>query len=169
MVAKDDFEIGALLFDPGSGELSKPACSRRLEPKAAAVLAALCEGRGSVLARQDLLDRCWGEGEGSDEALTQTITQIRRALDDLGEDGGLIETFAKRGYRLQVQRGPVTSAPLAPSVPASIPPGSSRRSLALALAGVLTLLLLATWIMDPHGSRHFIRHSLGLGPTAGAH
>src|SRR5947209_9404875 len=95
-----DFPIGDLIFDVPSGELRRHSRSRRLEPKAAAVLALLCAAGGAVVSRQELLDSCWGNGAGSDEALTQTVAQIRRAFDELGESTALIETLSKRGYRV---------------------------------------------------------------------
>ena len=151
------FAVGRLDFDPCSGELRTRAETRRLEPRAAAVLQILCEHDGAVVTRQDLLDRCWGEGEGSDEALTQAIAQIRRALDDLGEPG-LVETLAKRGYRLHgksfslAQETAVQSRSWQP------------RQLALPVAGLIAIVIAAAWVVDPHGPTHFVRHALGLGP-----
>lgn len=166
MARNGGFEIGRLSFDPQSGELIAPAITCRLEPKAAAVLTLLCASPDEVVLRQVLLDGCWGAGEGSDEALNQAVAQIRRALEELGESSGLIETFARRGYRLRVRHDAVVAPPPAPVITRSQRP---RRALIMTLAAALTLALLAAWIANPHGPRHFIRHSLGLGPGGATH
>src|SRR5437763_13474123 len=95
------FRIGVLSFDSATGELIGQRKVRRLEPRAASVLTALSVADGSIVSRQELLDRCWGDGMGSDEALTQAISQIRRAFEELGEAPTMLETLAKRGYRLR--------------------------------------------------------------------
>jgi DNA-binding response OmpR family regulator len=43
----------------------------------------LWDNEGAIVSRSDLIDRCWREGEASDEALTQAVAQIRRTLTDL--------------------------------------------------------------------------------------
>ena len=157
--------IGSLAFDPGAGELRRGGSVRRLEPRAASVLSALAHRAGDVVTRQELLDRCWGEAEGSDEALTQTISQIRRALAELNETDGLIETLSKRGYRLKSSaRGANGSRR---DRPASLlaPRGPRSRRVPLAF---LTIAVLALWILFPHAPRHFVRHALGLGPGSHA-
>ena len=151
------FRIGPLRFDALSGELAAPAESRRLEPRAAAVLALLCARPGQMVARQALLDQCWGEGEGSDEALTQAVAQIRRTFQELGAPADLIETLAKRGYRLN-------GGNAGPGLAAETRPATINRTLiaaAVALLAILALLLVA-----PHQLRHNIRHAVGLGPSA---
>ena len=156
------FEVGKLLFDAGAGELNTRAQVRRLEPRAAAVLAALCSQCGTVVSRQLLLDKCWGEGEGSDEALTQAVAQIRRAIEELGERPDLIETLAKRGYRLRSADPEVNSNPSAPARPGA---GRTKRRRWVIAAAALLLILLATWLVLPHGARHWLRHTLGWGPS----
>ena len=155
--------IGSLAFDPGAGELRRGGSVRRLEPRAASVLSVLAYRAGDVVTRQELLDGCWGEGEGSDEALTQTISQIRRTLAELNEADGLIETLSKRGYRLKsVARGAGRSRSDGPASPvAPRAPISWRLPVAL-----LAVAILALWILYPHAPRHFVRHTLGLGPDS---
>ncbi len=165
MVGGARFELGGLIFDAPAGELATRARTKRLEPKAAAVLAALCDERGSLVSRQALLDRCWGEGEGSDEALTQAVAQIRRAIEELGEQPGMVETLAKRGYRLREMEDAAHDA--APSQMLQARSGPSRWLIASMAAIVL---LVAIWTLLPHGPRHAVKHALGMGPpAAGGH
>lgn len=162
MSERTRFAIGGVTFDATSGELGARAVTCRLEPKAAAVLAILCTRSGELVTRRELLDRCWGNGEGSDEALTQAVSQIRRAMQDLGEPTGLIETLAKRGYRIS-DRDAATDV--------ARTPGAGKRKYSaptLLAAGVLFALVLGA-IVFPHELRHTVRHGLGLGPpSAGA-
>lgn len=154
-----EFAIAGVTFNATSGELSAPAATRRLEPKAAAVLAILCTRRGQVVTRHELLDRCWGDGEGSDEALTQAVSQIRRSLQDLGAPSGLLETLAKRGYRLSGDNVPIQAQREAPAINRNPP-------LPIAIGGLVLVALIIAVVAFPHGLRHSIRHGLGLGPPA---
>lgn len=158
-----EFRIGQLSFDPRSGELRAPALARRLEPRAAAVLAALCETPGVVVNRQSLLDRCWGVGEGSDEALTSAVAQIRRTLDELGQSPDVVETLSKRGYRLKRTEGAVPAQ--TENLLGSQAPRAGRLT---AILAVIAALLLVAWWLAPHNVRHAVRHGLWGGPPAAA-
>lgn len=80
-------------------EVSGPGGVRTLEPRAAQVLEALLERPGEVVSRADLLDRCWPEGGGSDEALSQSVAQLRRALGDDPRRPRFVRTIHKSGYQ----------------------------------------------------------------------
>lgn len=80
-------------------EISGPAGVRKLEPRAAQVLELLLERPGEVVGRADLLDRCWPDGGGSDEALSQSIAQLRRALGDDPKRPRFVRTIHKSGYQ----------------------------------------------------------------------
>jgi hypothetical protein len=86
-------------IDLEAREVLHPDGARRLEPKAAAVLAELMRAGGKVVCREALLDACWGGEAGSDEALTQAIAQLRRAFDDDPRRPRFIGTVHRTGYR----------------------------------------------------------------------
>ena len=90
---------GEAEIDLAAREIDTGAAVRRLEPRAAAVLAALMAAEGAVVAREALLDACWGEDGGSDEALTQAIAQLRRAFAEDPRQPRYIGTVPKAGYR----------------------------------------------------------------------
>jgi len=144
------FKIGDFDFAADSGELINRNAVARLEPKPTLVLRQLCLSAGRVVSRQCLLDACWGQGDGSDEALTQCIAQIRRALEKVGQSADWIQTRSKAGYRLAEPRSTTPSAAIAP-----------RRRPVLIGAIAAAFALLALWIAYPHAARHFIRHNLG--------
>lgn len=76
-------------------ELPKPA-----EPKVAAVLAYLAEHQAHAVSREELIQTIWGVN-GSDEALTQAVSKVRKHLKDHGLDHGL-KTIPREGYRLDL-------------------------------------------------------------------
>ncbi|BDX08485.1 winged helix-turn-helix domain-containing protein [Planctobacterium marinum] len=78
----------------------------RLEPKAAATLEVLLDNHNSVVTREQLLDEIWGQ-TGSDEALTQAISRLRRLFGDAIN----IKTIPKIGYQLLTK--PETTARIA--------------------------------------------------------
>lgn len=130
-------------IDLSAREVIGPDGRRRLEPRAAAVLAALVEAGGAVVGRDALLDGCWRDGEGSDEALTQAVAQIRRALGDDPRRPRFVGTVHRTGYRW-LGREP---APEAAAVPAPSPQAPPRRMdwrWAAALSGVAVLGAAAT-------------------------
>src|SRR4029453_13533389 len=87
------------------------------------------------LSGKEHIGRIWGVEFGGDESLTRAISQLRKLFGDTREEPRVIETIAKRGYRL---------------IPPVLPPdqgearsatvGRSRRRL-LPLAGLAVLLL----------------------------
>ena len=150
------------IFCTASGTLSRGEAKVRLEPRAGAVLAALISEPDQVVSRQALLDGCWGEGVGSDEALTQAVSQIRKAAASLGL-ANPVRTYAKRGYAIvgdAIQSGRLPSTATS-AEPAGPDPSRSTVSRRIVLVGIAAALILG-WLLMPHGPRHWIRHSLGL-------
>jgi DNA-binding winged helix-turn-helix (wHTH) protein len=71
-----------------------------IEPKIMDVLCVLADKPGEVFSREELADRVWGQGKGSDERLTRAISQLRKVMGDSSKTPRYIETVSKRGYRL---------------------------------------------------------------------
>ncbi|MBB2487588.1 winged helix-turn-helix domain-containing protein, partial [Mitsuaria sp. WAJ17] len=99
------FELGEWRVDPAANRLVHAAEGEQsLEPRAMAVLLALCEAPGEVLSADALLVRCWGdalvEGGLGDNPVHKSINQLRRALGDSATAPRYIETIRKRGYRV---------------------------------------------------------------------
>lgn len=152
-----NIELAGLRFDPTSGSLTGEGGNSKLEPRAAEVLTLLASERGALVSRQRILDSCWGEGGGSDEALTQAIAQIRRALESLGAPRDLLTTYPKRGYRLA-----------SGSSPAQTKDTKRHRTSSWLLLAALTVVVAALMLIvsvAPGWPRHAIRHALGLGPV----
>ena len=70
-----------------------------LRPKTFAVLHYLIENSGRLVSKDDLFAAVWPNLAVTDDALVQSIGELRRAL---GDDGPrLIKTIPRRGYRFE--------------------------------------------------------------------
>jgi len=92
--------IGAWQVDSARNEVSRGTESVRLEPKVIEVLTQLASRPGEVISRDDLLAAVWPGVIVGDDALTQAIIKLRKALGDDAHKPTYIETISKRGYRL---------------------------------------------------------------------
>jgi TolB-like protein/DNA-binding winged helix-turn-helix (wHTH) protein len=117
--------VGAWRVDSRTGELRQGSESQRVEPKVAEVLVHLAQRAGQVVSRDELLTAVWPGVVVGDDALTQAVIKLRKALGDDAKRPAYIETLAKRGYRLIAPVAAV-AAVRAP------PPGSPATPLAAA-------------------------------------
>ena len=92
--------IGEWSVEPALDALQRCGETVRLEPKAMELLVALSSRPGEVLSREELLSAVWPGVVVGDEALSQAVTKLRKALGDDVRAPIYIETISKRGYRL---------------------------------------------------------------------
>ena len=105
-------QIGDWWADRTTNELGRAGETVRVEPKVMAVLMALADRAGQVVTREALLAAVWPGVVVGDEALTQSIIKLRKALGDSPRTPAYIETISKRGYRLIAAVGsPRVAAP----------------------------------------------------------
>jgi DNA-binding winged helix-turn-helix (wHTH) protein/TolB-like protein len=97
---KAPMRIGSWWFHPEHNRLRDAHSVIHLEPKAALVLRLLVERAGMPVTRQELLNAVWKDVVVSDDALTQVIIKLRKALGDSSRDPHYIQTIPKRGYCL---------------------------------------------------------------------
>ena len=74
-----------------------------LRPKAHSLLAHLARNMGRVVPKSELMDTIWPNVYVTENSLTQSIREIRKALGSEGPD--LIRTVARRGYMLAGKSG----------------------------------------------------------------
>lgn len=108
---------------------------RRLSPRAMSVLMVLVEARGEVVRKYDLLDAVWGNADVSDGMLSQTILELRNALDDDAKNPRIIETIRSVGFRLI----PAVESPADAASPAAS--GSRVRVIAALLAVAISFVV----------------------------
>ena len=85
-----DLDRGCLLLD--GNEIT-------LRPKPFAVLQYLVENSGRLVSKDELFTAVWPNLTVTDDALVQSIGELRRALGDDGQR--LIRTIPRRGYRFE--------------------------------------------------------------------
>jgi DNA-binding winged helix-turn-helix (wHTH) protein/TolB-like protein len=95
--------VGRWQFDRSLNTLACGDELVRVEPKVADLLHAFLRRPRQVLSRAELLDAVWPGVVVGDEALSQSINKLRRALGDTTRDGTYLQTVPKRGYRLIAQ------------------------------------------------------------------
>ena len=95
-----DFRLGGWLAQPAQCRLSKDGRTVQVRAKVMDLLAYLASRQGQVVSKDDLLNDVWGSLSVSESALTRTVTELRHALGDDADHPHLLETIAKRGYRL---------------------------------------------------------------------
>jgi tetratricopeptide (TPR) repeat protein/TolB-like protein/DNA-binding winged helix-turn-helix (wHTH) protein len=96
------FYLGERLVEPVTGRVTGRAGSKHLPPKAAEVLLCLARAPGELVTHETLLRTVWGAGQGSHEALSHAVTEVRHALEDHANNPVFVQTLPKRGYRLIV-------------------------------------------------------------------
>jgi eukaryotic-like serine/threonine-protein kinase len=151
----DDFLLADWLVQPGLSRMSRAGQSVHVRAKVMDLLVYFAQRPNEVLSKDALLDGVWGTTDISESALTRSITELRHALGDDADRPSIIETIAKRGYRLIAQVATVpdpTPSPdrVEPAAPAVIVPRSRRAAISIG-AAVLLLSGGAVWIaFGPH-------------------
>ena len=70
-----------------------------LRPRTWAVLCHLVERPGALVTKHDLLDAVWGHVAVSEATLSQSISELRKALGDDSRQPRVIATVHRRGFR----------------------------------------------------------------------
>jgi TolB-like protein/DNA-binding winged helix-turn-helix (wHTH) protein/cytochrome c-type biogenesis protein CcmH/NrfG len=138
-----DLDRGCLLFE--ETEIA-------IRPKTFTVLRYLVENSGRLVSKDELFAAVWPNLNVTDDALVQSIGELRRAL---GDDGAqLIKTIPRRGYRFESEVSADVSMPQpsddalpvsaarGPSAPSSRP-GTARSHIRLLAASIISVLFVA--------------------------
>ncbi len=137
------YRFGEFTLDPDRGELLRDGNRVKLRPKSFDVLHYLVERQGKLVGRDELLDSVWAGAVVTEDAVTQCLIDIRKALGDDSQTA--IRTVPRRGYIFELPVEPVIES-------AAAPPRRSSRLVAWAIAAAvagLILLLLTRVAGDP--------------------
>src|SRR5690242_19487443 len=109
--AERDFTLDDLEIRPSVSEAIRDGQPQHVEPRVMQVLVVLAGARGAVVARDELIRRCW-DGRAVGEAAINRCMSRLRALADRGDSSRSfnVETIARVGYRLQAD-GPADASP----------------------------------------------------------
>ena len=139
-----DFRLGDWVVQPAQCRLSRAGRTVQVRAKVMDLLTCLAAHPGEVLSKDRLLDEVWGSQAVSESALTRTVTELRQALGDSADAPQLLETIAKRGYRLIGSVTPFAGMPDLIAPPDT--PRSRVRPAVVAILGVVGLLIgFASW------------------------
>lgn len=118
-------QIGEWRVAPNLNQISRGNEVVHLEPKAMAVLLHLASRPGEATSRDALLAAVWPGVIVGDNALTQVVIKLRKALGDTAREPAYIQAISKKGYRLiaSVDRLAGLTVDLAP--PRHVEPGAS--------------------------------------------
>jgi TolB-like protein/DNA-binding winged helix-turn-helix (wHTH) protein len=107
------YRFAGFELNPASGELRNGDSILSLQEKPLLLLLTLLDHPQRVVTREQLRERMWDSRTvvEYDQGINAAIKKVRDALGDSAESPRLIETVAKRGYRLLV---PVTTESVAP-------------------------------------------------------
>jgi len=132
---QDDFSLGQWLVRPKLNTVQADGGAVRLEPKFMQVLVCLANRPGEVISKEELIRNVWKDTFVTDDVLTRAISELRRILGDDAKQPHIVETVAKRGYRI--------IAPIKPAIAQKFP----GRTLTRNRVTVVVLVLLSTSIL----------------------
>lgn len=138
----DKFQVGPWLVAPKLNSLSCNGHTVRVEPKAMQVLVRLAEEKGDPVSKEELIRSVWADTFVTDDVLTRSISELRKAFGDDSRNSQFIETIPRGGYRLA---SPVVL--IEPEKEKSATPNVSHRhkinfKMALAIVGLSAAALL---------------------------
>jgi DNA-binding winged helix-turn-helix (wHTH) protein/TolB-like protein len=96
---KHFYDFGQFRLEPGEHRLSRRGEVVPLAPKAFELLVVLVEGGGSLLGKEELMSRLWGDAAVEEANLSHHIYKLREALGDGRGGEKYIETLPRKGYR----------------------------------------------------------------------
>lgn len=144
------WRIAGWVVDPATGRITRDRETIPLEPKVMEVLVHLSRHPGQVVSREELEATVWRGRVVGYDAVTNAIIKLRRAFGDDARHPRVIETLAKKGYRLVAEVEPL---PVAGEPPPATPWSGGLRTGHLLLVLVLFALSLAAlwWVWLPQG------------------
>lgn len=148
-----ELQVGEWRVAPALNELSRAGECVRIEPKAMELLVFLAQRREEVVSREELLSALWPGVIVGDNALTQVVTKLRKALGDTAREPSYIESISKRGYRLiaavdRLER-PVPPAPAVAAPGVEAVRARPQRWRVAAVLATLALAATAWLVMRP--------------------
>jgi len=95
-----EFQVGEWLVEPDLNCIVRGNKKRPVEPQVIEVLAYMADYPGEVLSKEQIIQAVWPETYVSDDVLRYSISELRKAFKDDAKNPRVIETIARRGYRL---------------------------------------------------------------------
>jgi TolB-like protein/DNA-binding winged helix-turn-helix (wHTH) protein len=143
------FLIGDWLFHADLHRLERENDVVKLEPRVAELLLFMAMRPGESISRSNLMDALWPNMVVGDEALSNAVNKLRKALGDDHHDPLFIETIPKVGYRLIAAVGIPEPSKATPDVVAESPPSemSRLRAWRLPLVAALMIVVISIYLI----------------------
>lgn len=137
------FRLGDWIVDLRTGCISNNSLERRLEPILLAFLAVLIEFQGSVVSREQLLQRVWLNRVVSDDAIRAAVKKCRDLLDDNAKSPKYIRTLPLQGYMLIAECYEINKNSSQSALELKIT--SSKLVLTASIVSILIVMIVAFW------------------------
>ncbi|MEZ5319934.1 MAG: winged helix-turn-helix domain-containing protein [Vicinamibacterales bacterium] len=124
------YRFGAFRLERRAYRLMRDAHQVPLPPKGLDLLFLLVDAAGELVTKADILAALWADVAVTDNAITQVVSDLRRALGDDAGTPAFVQTVPRRGYRF-VATVEVTGADDGPGAVASRREAASPRSIAV--------------------------------------
>jgi TolB-like protein/DNA-binding winged helix-turn-helix (wHTH) protein len=133
-----DFRLGHWIVRPQRCRIERGDEVIRIKPKSMAVLERLARNSDAVTTRDEIFESVWPGAAVTDDVLTHSIVELRKAFGDTARDARVIETIPKKGFRLLLPVGEIENAPAATR-------SFTARPVIAAIFAVTVLGTLLTW------------------------
>lgn len=102
LVQSDILTAGNVTLNPNNGAVTSGGEEIELKAKEYGVLKILMQNKNTVVSRETLLNKVWGYDSLFDDRIIDAhIKNLRKAL---GENGKLIKTLRRRGYKIEDEK-----------------------------------------------------------------
>ena len=127
MKPEEIFRFGEYQLDPLTHSLRRGKELIRLNRRAFDVLLYLVQNPGKIIPRDELLKNAWPDTFVEENSLTQSISALRRALEEKPGVNNYIATLPGRGYQfvspVQVTASELSAVSVVPGIPGDGPTG----------------------------------------------
>ncbi|WP_395376305.1 winged helix-turn-helix domain-containing protein [Marinicella sp. W31] len=93
------YQLGAWIFETHTGVLKSKHTHQRLPLLKANLLKLLIEHQGKLVSREQIIEVLWKDKIVNEEALSRTVAELRKALQDSATQPVYIKTIPKKGYQ----------------------------------------------------------------------
>ncbi|MFT7698177.1 MAG: DNA-binding response OmpR family regulator [Reinekea sp.] len=101
---KEQFNFGTLVLEPDAFAVKNGAERINLSTREFDILLALVQANGTPVNTYELLEKVWGSQTTETSAVGVYIQRLRKKLESIPGNQGLIETVHGRGYCINSQR-----------------------------------------------------------------
>ena len=143
--AEQSLRFAEFELQPSTGRLLRHGRPVAIEPKAFDLLLLLARERGRLVEKEEILEAVWDGSFVTDNALTRTVTRLRKSLGDSAREPRFVETVHTRGYRFLAEVEVVSGSVRAPVERTGWP--TRHLPWLVAAAAVILLALALAWLV----------------------